>query len=79
MNKKVDLDHETDREHPKPICLECSHYYITWDTQFPYGCRSMDFKSKRSPHLDVLESSGSPCMMFTPRRLRDRSTGGRDE
>jgi hypothetical protein len=37
MNKKVDLNHETDREHPKLICLERSHYYITWDKDSPTG------------------------------------------
>ncbi len=47
-----------------PNCLECVHYYITWDTRFPYGCRAMDFKSKRMPQWDVLESSGKPCLMF---------------
>jgi len=55
-----------------PNCLECLHYHITWDASFPYGCRAMDFKSKRKPQLDVLESSGSPCLRFTPRRQPGR-------
>jgi len=52
----------------RPNCLECLHYHITWDASFPYGCRAMDFKSKRKPQLDVLESSGSDCLRFEPRR-----------
>lgn len=51
-----------------PDCLQCQHHYITWDASFPYGCRAMDFKSRRKPQLDVLESSGSPCLRFVPRR-----------
>jgi hypothetical protein len=52
----------------EPDCLQCRHYYITWDASFPYGCRAMDFKSRRKPQLDVQESSGAPCLHFVPRR-----------
>jgi hypothetical protein len=50
-----------------PNCLECIHYYVTWDARFPHGCRAMDFKSKRRPQLDVLESTGHACLTFQPR------------
>ncbi|HEX5339016.1 MAG TPA: hypothetical protein VFW53_11320 [Gallionella sp.] len=53
-----------------PNCLECVHYYITWDSSFPYGCRAMDFKAKRLPQWDVLESSGKPCLMFKLRTTK---------
>jgi hypothetical protein len=49
-------------------CLECKHYFITWDPKFPYGCRGMHFKSKRQPQLDVLESSGQTCLMFVKKK-----------
>ena len=55
-------------EHQTPNCAECVHYFITWDTKFPYGCRAMGFKSKNNPHRDVLESSGKPCLMFALRQ-----------
>ena len=53
--------------HEIPDCAECAHYYITHDVRFPYGCRVLDFKSKRKPHLDVLDASGKPCMAFETR------------
>lgn len=55
-----------------PDCRNCQHYFITWDASFPCGCRAMEFKSKRLPHLDVLESSGAPCLKFElkPRDFR---------
>ena len=53
-----------------PDCTECIHYYITHAASFPYGCRALDFKSKRKPHIDVLEASGKPCMAFEPRRRK---------
>jgi hypothetical protein len=51
-----------------PDCSECAHYYITHDVSFPYGCRALDFKSKRKPHLEVLDASNKPCMAFDPRQ-----------
>ncbi|MFI4940341.1 MAG: hypothetical protein ACHP7O_08395, partial [Burkholderiales bacterium] len=60
-------------ESPHPNCLECKHYFISWDAEFPYGCRAINFKSKRQPQLDVLESSGQACLMFVKKhRPRER-------
>lgn len=53
-----------------PNCRNCIHYYITHDVSFPYGCRAMDFKSRRMPVLDVLEVSGEPCYTFRPKPRR---------
>jgi hypothetical protein len=50
-----------------PDCQQCEHYYITHDASFPYGCRSMNFKSKRLPMLDVMEASNAWCLRFQPR------------
>jgi hypothetical protein len=53
-----------DRVAEAPDCRVCRHFHITWDVQFRYGCRAMDFKSQRLPMLDVLEASGQPCHFF---------------
>jgi hypothetical protein len=47
-----------------PRCNRCIHYFITHDVNFPYGCNAMDFKSARQPILDVIASSGQPCLYF---------------
>ncbi|WP_144373953.1 hypothetical protein [Vogesella urethralis] len=47
-----------------PACRLCRHHYITHDARFPYGCRAMQIKSKRSPALDVREATGHQCVMF---------------
>ncbi|MCQ4146003.1 hypothetical protein NOM55_16675 [Vogesella sp. AC12] len=49
---------------PVPHCRACVHYYITHDARFPYGCRAMDFKSKRLPLQDVREATGRDCLTF---------------
>ncbi|KPC51891.1 hypothetical protein [Amantichitinum ursilacus] len=53
-----------------PDCTRCAHYHITYDPKFPYGCRALNFKSKRKPQLDVIEASLQPCMTFMPKPRR---------
>jgi len=53
----------------KPInCRDCTHYYITWDKNRPYGCRAMGFKCKKLPCWVVKESSGMACQTFKPKK-----------
>ncbi|MBY0399250.1 uracil-DNA glycosylase [Myxococcota bacterium] len=53
----------TDRA-ARPDCLHCVHYYVTWDTGSPRGCRAYEFKSSELPSEVVLASSGAPCQLF---------------
>jgi hypothetical protein len=39
------------------------HYFITYDQNFPYGCRAMNFKSRSVPCKEVESASGLPCQM----------------
>jgi len=39
----------------------------------PYGCRAMNFKSRRMPSLEVLEVDGAPCASFKLKALPLRS------
>ncbi|WP_373020234.1 uracil-DNA glycosylase [Thiomicrorhabdus sp.] len=48
-------------------CFKCRHFYITWDANQPRGCKAFGFKTKRLPSQVVLESSGEPCMKFSPK------------
>lgn len=45
-------------------CFRCRHFYVTWDKNFPRGCRAMGFKGERMPCRTVLETSGEPCLKF---------------
>ncbi|MBB5324058.1 hypothetical protein HNQ34_001150 [Anoxybacillus tepidamans] len=45
-------------------CYRCQHFYVTWDRQFPRGCRAFGFKSAALPSVVVKQSSGAPCMKF---------------
>lgn len=49
-------------------CRVCKYLYITWDRNFPNGCRGYGFKSKEIPSVFVLKSSGDNCKVFTPKQ-----------
>lgn len=52
----------------KALCLQCRHYFISWDPAFPYGCRAFRFKSALLPCLDVRASSGLSCLKFEAKK-----------
>ncbi|MDQ0856989.1 uracil-DNA glycosylase [Bacillus sp. V2I10] len=49
-------------------CLKCTYYYVTWDRDFPNGCRAYGLKSAARPSLTVMKSSGEACMKYTSKR-----------
>jgi hypothetical protein len=53
-----------------PDCGKCTHFYITYDASFPYGCWVLKFKGKRKPHLEVLAASSMPCQLFKRKRKK---------
>ncbi|WP_317987033.1 hypothetical protein [Sutcliffiella rhizosphaerae] len=63
---------------PKRInCLKCKHFYVTWDPNFPNGCKAFDFKTKQLPSLAVFRSSGLPCLKFVAKatEIKSRDNG----
>ncbi len=51
-------------------CHGCKHYYITWDKNFPNGCRIMNFKSKVLPCINVYKNSGMNCLKFEQKQVK---------
>jgi hypothetical protein len=47
-------------------CHRCMHYYVTWDEDFPHGCRAMKFKGQQLPSALVYQSSGMSCLLYVP-------------
>jgi len=59
-------------------CLKCQHYYVTWDKDFPHGCKGMGFKSRHLPVFAVRRSTPNmPCQFFqkknAPRGLSSKA------
>ncbi|HCL81683.1 MAG TPA: uracil-DNA glycosylase [Nitrospiraceae bacterium] len=49
-------------------CFKCRHLYITWDKNFPYGCKAMKFKTKNLPSKVVRQSSDMECLKFEKKK-----------
>jgi len=56
-----------------PDCFKCRHLSITWDKRWPYSCRGMRFKSREIPWQVVLQASGEPCLLFSPKPEPDKT------
>ena len=48
----------------RPDCLHCVHYFVTWESDRPRGCRAYEFKSADLPSDVVQASSGDACQLF---------------
>ncbi len=45
-------------------CYKCKYYYVTWEKNFPHGCKAMGFKSKQFPAISVYVSSNQDCLLY---------------
>lgn len=54
----------------KKNCLNCKHYFITFDSSAPKGCRAYGIKSAQMPSSVVKQAThGGDCLGF---ELKDR-------
>jgi len=53
-------------------CHKCKHYYVTWDKNFPHGCKAMKFKSKQLPSIVVRVSSDRECLLFKIKKTKKK-------
>jgi len=52
-------------------CIQCAHYFITWDYKFPMGCKLFEIKSQSAPHIKILEITGQECQGFQKKPTND--------
>lgn len=55
----------------KVNCLKCIHYYVTWEKDYPRGCRALNFKTRYFPASVVSNSSGMPCLYYKERQATE--------
>jgi hypothetical protein len=58
---------EQGADQPKVSCWQCRHFNTSWDKNFPYLCRALNFKSRMLPCIEVRQSDGRECMAFKPK------------
>jgi hypothetical protein len=45
------------------------HYFVTWEVNYPHGCRAMGFKSQRLPIMEVRRAmQGNNCLAFEAKK-----------
>ncbi|OQX29156.1 MAG: hypothetical protein B0D92_05245 [Spirochaeta sp. LUC14_002_19_P3] len=49
---------------PPPFCPKCIHYYVTWDSAFPNGCRIFGIKSRMLPSAEVRSANNRDCPAY---------------
>ena len=49
----------------RPKCFCCKSFYISWDKDYPHGCKAYQFTSDKLPSIVVKESSGQDCQLFS--------------
>jgi hypothetical protein len=54
-------------EQAKVNCWQCRHFNTSWDKNFPYLCRALNFKSRVLPCIEVRQSDGRDCLAFAPK------------
>jgi hypothetical protein len=65
MNKEHPLPAGQKKQGADPYCFSCTHFYITYDANFPYGCRAAGFKSRLMPSKEMVNHSGLDCQLFS--------------
>lgn len=50
-------------------CTKCIYFMITWEKNFPYGCRAFGFKSKTHPSIEVVKAAGKECNKYSPKAI----------
>jgi hypothetical protein len=58
-----------------PRCLDCRHFYVTWDARFPRGCRAYGVASRELPSVVVLQATGQKCATFVLSERIQKNTG----
>lgn len=59
--------------HEQVDCFKCRHFYVTWDKDYPRGCRALGFKGKKMPSEVVYQASGTFCLHFADKTAEKTS------
>lgn len=64
MTKETDSDKTQERQEKLINCFSCSYFYVTYDVNFPYGCRGAGFRSRSMPSREMYVNSGVNCQIY---------------
>lgn len=50
-----------------PNCRQCRFFAVTWEPAHPYACKTMGFKTRLQPSLEVFRADGRHCQSYALR------------
>lgn len=64
MSSKRPSKKAQNKQETEVNCFSCTHFFITHEPDFPYGCRAVGFKSRPLPAHVMYVNSGMACQLF---------------
>ena len=55
-------------------CMKCEYFVVTWNPEFPRGCKLYGFRTMSIPSIEVFKASGEECAGFTAKKPKNRQT-----
>jgi hypothetical protein len=62
----------------KPNCLQCKHFFITFNPKTPKGCRKFGIQCKNLPSEIVFMAGHGECQGFEQKKRPDEKNKGLD-
>jgi len=53
-----------------PNCTICVHFFVTYQTAFPYACRLFGIQCQTMPVYEVYKSTGQICQFFEKKVIK---------
>ena len=51
-------------------CMQCEHYFVTWNPKFPRGCKLYGFKTAGFPSVEVYKATGEDCIGYAKKTIK---------
>lgn len=61
----------------KPNCMNCQHFFITYDPRTPRGCKLYKLQSRELPS-QIVKMAGTECMGFKEKVKRNEKPKQKD-
>jgi hypothetical protein len=62
----------------KPNCVQCKHFYITWNPKIPNGCKKFGIQCQDKPSNIVAAAGMGDCQGFEPKKRPEAKSDALD-
>lgn len=54
----------------RPNCMNCKHFFVTWDQNSPRGCRKYGIKTSQMPSVIVAMSTAEKSCLGYEKKIK---------